>query len=96
MSITDYATTIVEKIGKANLNNVLKISDEVGADNFEDLALNIVRKSADIALENPKKSASIISIVSRYLNMYRANFIYNKQMIIDSCMLELCTVMRSV
>lgn len=94
MNIESYATTIVEKIGKANLNNVLKISDEVGVDNFEELALGIIRKSADNVDKNPQKSESIIYIVTRYLNMYRAEFFYNKQMIIDSCMLELCIAMR--
>ena len=94
MSVEEYASNIVEKIGKANLNNVLKISDSVGADDFESLAIAILQKSAKIAPQTVQKGAIIINIVTKYLNLYRSDFKYNKQMIIDNCMMELCSAMR--
>ena len=94
MSIDEYANNIVEKIGKANLNNVLKISDGVGADNFESLAIAIFQKCAKNDSQILQKGAIIINIVTKYLNMYQSDFKYNRQMIIDICMMELCSAMR--
>ena len=86
---------VFDKIGKANLNNSLKVSDDI-KDEFNDFCTMLSEKSAISTLSCPEKSATIVKLISKYRMLYNSDYKYNKQMIVDNFIMELCAAMRKL
>lgn len=96
MTAKEYADIAYEKIGKANLNNVLKISDEIKDNGFDEFVSELIEKCNNNAFNNWKKCDCMTKIVKKYCDLYHSDFNYNKQMIVDNFLMELCSAMRSI
>ena len=85
---------IFNKIGKANLNNVLNISDIV-KDNFNDFCIKFLNKCSNNTLLFSNKCKIISELIFKYQMLYNnVDYKYNKQMIVDNFFMELCSAMR--
>ena len=91
-----YVENVYEKIGKANLNNTLKIADEIkqtddSFNKFVDFLMDICN---DTMLQNKDKNIRVIAITHKYMEMYESDMKYNLSMVADNFIMELCNAMR--
>ena len=94
---TEFIDKIYNRIGKANLNNTLKISDDIqNLYNFNEFCEALLKKCSSSVQNSPVKSEIIAKLIFKYSAMYNNEFNYNKPMLIDNFILELCTSLRSI
>ena len=93
---SEFIDKVYEKIGKANLSNVLKLSDDIRNEyDFGEFCTQILEKCAKNARNNVEKCAIIIPIISEYRKMWSSEYRYQQQMIVDCCLMELCNALRN-
>jgi len=94
----EYIDKIYNKINKANLNNTLKIADDLkNTYNFNEFCSLLLNKCSDDVLINKEKSRKISELIFKYQMCYNNDmYQYNKSMLIDNFILELCTSLRSI
>ena len=92
---SEFIEKVYDKIGKANLANVLKLSDDIRNQyDFGEFCTQILEKCAKNASNNVEKCAIMIPIITRYSEMWSSDFRYQQQMIVDCCLMELCQALR--
>lgn len=91
----DLVNKVFDKIGKANLNNSLKVSDDI-KDEFNEFCNMLSDKCAKMTISCPDKSLTIVKLISKYKILYNSDYKYNKQMIVDNFIMELCAAMRKI
>lgn len=93
----EYIDKVYNKINKANLNNTLKIADDLKSTyDFNEFCLLLLNKCNENILINKEKSKKISELILKYQNYYNSIYQYNKSMLIDNFILELCTSLRGI
>ena len=95
MSCKEFGKYVVDNIKRATLSNSLNISNKIDVENgygFEEL-VNEIYLSTEVLIENKRidriAAYKVIVACSDSLKKYRANFNYNKKMIIDDYIIKL-------
>ena len=93
----EYIDKVYNKINKANLNNTLKIADDLKSIyDFNEFCLLLSDKCSENILIDKEKSKKISELILKYQNYYNSIYQYNKSMLIDNFILELCTSLRGI
>lgn len=95
MNVRDFATYVLNNLGRATLANALNIADKI--DNpqfytFADFADCIQRCAGDekiIRMLGSVKIAKIVSASYDCVKAYNSDFKYNKRMIVDNYIISL-------
>ena len=91
----EYIDKIYDKIGKANLSNVLKIADDIKSQyDFNELVNGLNNKCRDSISTQMEKCHKMCEVIGKWSAFYNSDFNYNKNMIIDNFVMELCSSMR--
>ena len=93
----EYINKIFDKIGKANLANALNISDEIREYySADELFSGLIAKCNEEVIDNPEKCKKIVEVISKWSSYYYSDVAYNKNIILDNFIMELCSAMRSL